>query len=633
MFQSDWSNLGLANVIRKQRMILAPNQFTGLILHKKNYAELVSHGSAVGGRFDDNVLNVYQIGGARVVVPSSSEEWQRSIKHRQDDIKQMMEFYEEHDLSLRAVSMLRLLHQCYGSEALLDIPTDLLALLTGTNATVVQLATEQILNREIPAESSLLPSVNDKSKVVSPPNANSITDPDTIKTSQEAIPFVTTFPKSLSKKAIGGLLLTGAGLTTGALSYFRGDLTSAVVSTNSSMEKPDEQILLVSTHRITPSSGYSVERTYAGEVQAKRTSNLGFEIAGSLISFPYQEGDRIQAGEILARLDTRSLLAQRRQLLAQRDQAEAQLAELKNGPRTEEIEVARASVQEIQLQIQESSQRSQRGKQLYEKGAISRESYEERYFSDQVLQKRLRQAKIRLEELEIGTRVERLHSQIARIAEINASLNTLNIEVSKATLQAPFSGYIAKKSVSEGVALNAGQSVLELVETEALDARVGIPKDVADRLKPGQTWPLKVGSETYPATIRSFLPNVDDQSRTVTVALKFEPKSFIQLGQSVTLTLKSQTALPGFWLPTTALVPGARGLWSTYVLKPAPESEVNSGAEPIFAVTRRDVEILHTQGEKVYVRGMLTADDQIIDRGSHRLATGQRVRVSDPSKK
>ena len=62
---------------------------------------------------------------------------------------------------------------------------------------------------------------------------------------------------------------------------------------------------------LTPVEAYTVERQYAGEIGAQRRSALGFEQGGTVVAVLVQEGDRISAGQPLARLDTRSLESQR----------------------------------------------------------------------------------------------------------------------------------------------------------------------------------------------------------------------------------------------------------------------------------------------------------------------------------
>ncbi|MGB3515160.1 MAG: hypothetical protein WBA43_01800, partial [Elainellaceae cyanobacterium] len=79
----------------------------------------------------------------------------------------------------------------------------------------------------------------------------------------------------------------------------------------------------------------------------------------------------------------------------------------------------------------------------------------------------------------------------------------------------------------------------------------------------------------------------------------------------------------GYWVPTTALVPGVRGLWTAYTVTPDEDAQ-----EPArFIVNRQEVEILHMETERVLVRGTLQPGDRLVAEGSQRLVPGQTVRL------
>jgi len=76
--------------------------------------------------------------------------------------------------------------------------------------------------------------------------------------------------------------------------------------------------------------------------------------------------------------------------------------------------------------------------------------------------------------------------------------------------------------------------------------------------------------------------------------------------------------MQGFWLPLSALARGERGLWSAYaVIKGTTDGE--------FVLEKRQIEVLHTEGDRVLVRGTLKTGDRIVVDGIHKLASNQRV--------
>ncbi len=106
--------------------------------------------------------------------------------------------------------------------------------------------------------------------------------------------------------------------------------------------------------------------------------------------------------------------------------------------------------------------------------------------------------------------------------------------------------------------------------------------------------------------------------------------SLVRAGQVARLKLSEKIAASGYWLTTTALVRGVRGLWSCYVLG-KPENVVHD-PNKAFPIEQREIEVLQTESERVFVRGTLQNIDQVIVNGNHRLVTGQLVRPVDTSK-
>ncbi|MBE9070468.1 efflux RND transporter periplasmic adaptor subunit [Leptolyngbya cf. ectocarpi LEGE 11479] len=367
---------------------------------------------------------------------------------------------------------------------------------------------------------------------------------------------------------------------------------------------------------------YSVERTYTGEIVARRSSDLGFEQAGTLIEILVDEGDTVANGAPLARLDTRSLQAQRQQLEAQRRQAQARFQELQRGPRQEDIAAAAAAVQDLQAQLDLARLQQQRREDLYIQGAISLEERDEAAFSATALESRLSQAQSQLDELNAGTRVEQVSAQDAQVDQIDASLRTLDVSIAKSVIYAPFAGRVSRRLVDEGVVVSPGQSVLRLVEGTILEARVGVPSVMANRIAEGSVQTIEVNGQLFEGKVTALLPELDEASQTVTVVVGLPSGVQVVMGAIARLKLQDQQSELGYWLPTSALVAGERGLWSAYVLG-EPDDDM---AENLYEISRREVEVLYTESDRAFVRGLLQPGEEIITGGVHRLVPGQIVR-------
>ncbi|MEL7354204.1 MAG: HlyD family efflux transporter periplasmic adaptor subunit [Cyanobacteria bacterium P01_A01_bin.116] len=422
-------------------------------------------------------------------------------------------------------------------------------------------------------------------------------------------------------------------------------LAVPVVLAAKGSEQPEQveaaQSLPVETMRLQAADSYTASRTYSGEIVARRSSELGFERSGTVIALLVDEGDDVAAGAPLARLDTRDLAAQRSQLEAQKRQVLAQLDELQAGPRREDIAAAEGAVSDLNNQLSLATLQADRRAELFSQGAISEEELDEKRFGANAIADRLQQAQSQLEELRNGTRQEQLTAQVAQVDQIDARLQAIDVSLDKSVLLAPFAGKVATRLVDEGTVVNGSQQVMKLVENGAVEARIGVPEPVAQRMAIGDRTAVTVSDRAFPATVTAKLPEVDDASQTVTMVLELDPDSGLTIGATARLSVAQQQSASGYWLPSTALVSGEQGLWSVYVLTQEDVAdETADDTANTYRVARRDVEVLHTEseasltdgvsGNRAFVRGLVAEGDRVITSGTHRIVANQLVTPKSP---
>jgi multidrug efflux pump subunit AcrA (membrane-fusion protein) len=415
--------------------------------------------------------------------------------------------------------------------------------------------------------------------------------------------------------AIATVILLGLGFVLGQKFSPQQTGTAKVLASK------ETNILPVKTIAIEAVQSYSTAQAYTGEVTASRTSEVGFERGGKLTEVLVEEGDRLKANTPLAKLDTANLEAQRQSLIAQKAQAAALLAELSNGARTETITAAQAKVRDIEQQLKLEQLKSSRREYLYGEGAIAREALDEIAFNQKALAERLVNAQSNLAELNNGTRVEQINAQQAAVDRLSAEIEDLDITIAKSTLKSPFDGIVSARNLDEGTVIQAGQSILRLVEDIQPKVKVGLPILVANQIQPGSEQQVTIGNKQYRATVSSILPEVNPATRTRTVVLKLSTTAANQVSpkQIARLNVTQTNKTDGYWLPITALVKGDRGLWSCYAVVAN-----NSNASQ---VERRLLEVLETDGERVLVRGTLKVGDAIVADGTQRLVAGQLVSI------
>ncbi|MEM9576576.1 MAG: efflux RND transporter periplasmic adaptor subunit [Pseudomonadota bacterium] len=307
---------------------------------------------------------------------------------------------------------------------------------------------------------------------------------------------------------------------------------------------------------------YSHTRTFIGQIEAAAHVSLSFELSGRIDALLVEEGERVQAGQELARLDTDLLEAEAKRLKAARAASRAQLI------------------------FAES--RLERAEQLQQQGFTS--------------QDRLDQALALRDEL------------LNRIAETDAALQSVAINLEKSVIYAPVSGQVAAQDVDIAETVQAGQQILSLVQISQPELRVGLPLSVkADDLAEVT---VVVGDEPLPATLKSLRPDLDPVTRTRTALLEIHAPSGVLFGQTAALILETDVEARGAWVPLDALQSGKGKVWTLMIV-------VDDKLQ------RAAVEVLHVDGARAFVRGTLQPGDPIVVSGAHRVVAGQTVRVLD----
>ncbi len=314
-------------------------------------------------------------------------------------------------------------------------------------------------------------------------------------------------------------------------------------------------------------SAYETEDRYTGRIESTRRTPLGFELQGLVTDVFVDEGDRVEAGDPIAALDTDRLISVRDSLMAEREQTEARR------------DLARATLQ--------------RQRELRTEGWQTEQRYDE--------------ARFLVAEL------------TASIKRTEASIESITIDIDKSTIFAPYDGIVGRRHVDEGTVVSPGATIVDLLETGSKQARIGVPVDAADALTVGAAYTLAVGNRPLAAVLVSKRPDLQTGTLTVSAVFEITGTASVFDGDVVSLTLPRTNAARGLWLPVSALNEGRKGVWTVFVVTPDDGSDV---------VRREAVEILGLRGEDVFVHGTLQNGDNVVLSGTHRIVPGQRVIVS-----
>ncbi len=269
-------------------------------------------------------------------------------------------------------------------------------------------------------------------------------------------------------------------------------------------------VISVEVETLEKATKWETRSTYSGIIKAKRKSDLSFERPGRVDEIIVEQGDRVKTGQVLARLNTEQIEAQVRKLEADRRAAEALLSELKAGPRTETIDAAKARVREQDTQLELAIVNEGRRKRLLEKRLVAREEYDQARAAVERWEAEREIAQKQLEDLQLGTRQEKIASQEAVIESLVAAIAATRVDLEHSVIKSPYDGSITARSIDEGYVVGSGEPVLTISEDAVLQVHVGVPPAVAQSLSSGDLLRVVVRDQQLPARLKSVVAQVDE---------------------------------------------------------------------------------------------------------------------------
>ncbi len=197
------------------------------------------------------------------------------------------------------------------------------------------------------------------------------------------------------------------------------------------------------------------------------------------------EGDRVEAGQILAVLDSYAILqAAVKQTEAQLAVSQANLALVQAGASQGTINAQHARIESLKLQLQVAETQCNRAETLRGQGIVSELATEDSCLNKQVLEGQLREAKATLTVLAEVRNVDVAVAQ-AELKRVEAALVQAQVELEQATLRAPVHGRVLKLYTKVGERIST-QGLLQLGQTESMWVRAEVYETEIGRVRVGQ---------------------------------------------------------------------------------------------------------------------------------------------------
>ena len=280
---------------------------------------------------------------------------------------------------------------------------------------------------------------------------------------------------------------------------------------------------------LTPACGSGADEgplRASGYVEATEV-RVAAEVGGRIVELAVDEGDRVEKGTPVARLDTRDTELALDRARAERAQAAAQLALLKAGARDEEVRQARAQADSAAAEVAaaESELRAaaadlKRFEALLASNAGSRKQRDDAATRREVAEARLQSAKERarasaeaLARVRAGARREEIAAAEARLAVVDAQIAALRKSLEDASVQAPVAGVVTDRLADPGELVAPRTPLVVVSDLDRAWANVYVDEPIVPTLKLGQTITLVTdaqqrieGRVTYISPRAEFTP-------------------------------------------------------------------------------------------------------------------------------
>ncbi len=225
-------------------------------------------------------------------------------------------------------------------------------------------------------------------------------------------------------------------------------------------------------------------------------AQLGFKVPGRVVERTVSEGDRVQAGQLIARLDDaeqNDQLALRRAELAG---AEAALAELEAGSRPQEIAAAAAALHSAEAERDRAGLDFARQQELRRKDAIADRELEAAQAQLKVAEARTAEAAERLKLVQEGPRAEAIAQARARVDQTRAAVALAQTQLDNTRLVSPLTGVVLSHNIEPGEYVSPGTPVVTVADLAHVWVRTYISQTDFGRIAHGQK--VEVRTDTFP---------------------------------------------------------------------------------------------------------------------------------------
>lgn len=342
------------------------------------------------------------------------------------------------------------------------------------------------------------------------------------------------------------------------------------------------------------------------------------KITAPVRTFYVQRGSQVKAGQLLAVLENRDLSAQALDNKGQYTAAQASYNMQTKAQVPEDYAKAELDVAQAQAQLHLQGEIVAARKRLLEQGAIAGRDYDTAVAAQVQAQAAYDVARNHLTSLKNVSKEASLQQAQGQLSSARGKLEASEAQVSYSQIHSPISGVVTDRPLFQGETANVGTTLITVMDTSSLLAKVHLSQIVAQRLSLGDEASVTIPGvdEAVKGKVTLISPALDPGSTTVEIWLKIpNDGNKFKAGTPVRVAIMGRTAPSAIKVPLEAVI----------TAEDAGKSVFTIGSDG--AAHKVTVQLGINDGENVQVTQGLNGSETVITKGAYGLSDGAKVKV------
>ncbi len=263
--------------------------------------------------------------------------------------------------------------------------------------------------------------------------------------------------------------------------------------------------------------------SYDGAIEPSATTYIFPPIPGEVEQVLVEEGDPVDRGDLLLKMDSREIEKNIEQAQAGVDAARAQLEMAEEGPRQEELDQLQKTVEQAETQLEMARDSYERMQKLREEDIITEQEYEQARSEKNLARTNLTSARINLDMARSGARDLEIEAARAQLSQAETQLEMAEMAREDARVTAPRDGVIIQRTVEPGEMVGEAQPPLVLGELDPLHLTIQVGEQDIGLVSGGQRAEIEINAlpgEEITGEVIQVAPVADPDSGLFPVTIK-----------------------------------------------------------------------------------------------------------------